>query len=177
MRLGVAVLVLAGACATARPEMGDRATGPDWREACPGASWSSAVQVYDLAGGPFVVEGEGVEARPGERVVAVSHRTRFADGPVEAVLERSADGGASFTPVPASQLLCVSSNTGRNGELGPETRECVGRKQIRLSHVVAGAPAPGGQELCRTPRRVASASGDPWRSSRRPRCNACTRPR
>jgi hypothetical protein len=141
MRLTVPALLLLCACATGRPEMGDRNTGPDFRDACPGPSWSSAVQGYDLASGPFVVAVEGVEARLGDRVVAVSHRTRFADGPVEAVLERSLDGGASFAPVGAQEVRCVSSNTGKNGELGPETKLCTGRKQIRLSYTVAGAPA------------------------------------
>ena len=138
--VATAALVFAAACVTARPEMGDRASGPDFRESCPGPVWSSPIESYDLGAGPFTLSADGVLAHPGERVVAVSHRTRFADGPVEAVLERSIDG-ASFESVPASEVTCVSSNSGKNGELGPETRLCVGRKQIRLAHTVTGTAA------------------------------------
>ncbi len=134
MRSLAPLLALAvSACAIGHPNPApfDRYGGPGNSEPCPGARWTSPVATYDLAQGPHVLEAM-VAAEPGERLVAVTHRTGFSPAPVEAVLE-SLDGGR-WTAVPSP--TCWSSDTGNNGELGEEARDCVGAKQVRLGFVV-----------------------------------------
>lgn len=133
----VLIALALSACAVAGRPPANRRSGPENVEACPGARWASPVATYDLASGPATLEVEA-EPRRGERIVAVSHRTGFSDRSVEVVLETSVDGRA-WGAVQAENLVCWSSDTGNNGELGESARDCAGLKQIRLGFEV---PAP-----------------------------------
>ena len=118
MHDALGLFLAASACAIGHPNPApfDRYGGPGNPLPCPGARWTGPVATYDLAQGPHTLEAM-VAAEPGERLVAVTHRTGFSPAPVEAVLE-SLDGDR-WSPV--ANPTCWSSDTGNNGELGEET--------------------------------------------------------
>ncbi|HEY3449605.1 MAG TPA: hypothetical protein VGK67_24845 [Myxococcales bacterium] len=137
--LALLTLALCTACTTVGTRPANRRAGPENVEACPGARWTGEIASYDLASGEATL---AVDAAPGagERIVAVLHRTGFTDRPVEAVLETSADGLA-WSAVAGKGLVCWSSDSGNNGELGESARDCVGLKQIRLGYEVPATAA------------------------------------